>query len=152
MKRFILVLVLIGAFITADAQPRAIGGRFGGDAEFSYQHGFGSTNMLDCTIGAYGYAFRRIGIQAIVVYDWIFNIEGGFNFYVGPGGGAGFNFIRRAPVVHIGGQVGVEYQFGIPLNLSFDYRPMFNALGFLDHEWGSWVNLSGFAFGARYRF
>ena len=38
MKKYLLIAVLAVASLAAYAQPRAIGGRLGYGAEFSYQH------------------------------------------------------------------------------------------------------------------
>ena len=140
----------------AYAQPRAIGVRLGGDADFSYQHSLGEKNMLDVTAG-FGW-MGYYGANVSVMYDWVFDIQGGWKWYVGPGGGVGFGW---GPVykdndlfplrVNVGAQIGVEYQFKIPLNLSLDWRPMVNCLGFghpgLNHivSWGPGL-------GIRYRF
>ena len=45
----------------------------------------------------------------------------------------------------VGGQVGFEYQFGIPLNLSVDWRPMWNFVG-------NFIAYTSFSVSARYRF
>jgi hypothetical protein len=156
MKRVILgVVILASITIVVNAQPRAIGGRLGGDVEFSYQHQLGK-NMIDATAGLWiGYNHASIG--AVAVYDWVFPIrswqqKGAWNWYVGPGAGLGFVLGKNIHIpvnLSIGGQVGVEYQFWFPLNLSLDYRPMINLLGFKDNIWG---NFYGIALGVRYRF
>lgn len=154
MKKFLLITVLALGFATAYAQPRAIGGRLGGNLEASYQHTLGK-NMLDCTLGV-GLG-NYMALNAFVAYDWVFNIKswphaGEWNWYVGPGAGVGLFFDGNLDVpvsVNVGGQIGVEYQFNFPLNLSLDYRPMINVLGFGDNTWGYWY---GVALGVRYRF
>ena len=51
MKKLLFTLVLVVcAFIYADAQPRAIGANFGYGASFSYQHNLGETNFLDVNV------------------------------------------------------------------------------------------------------
>jgi hypothetical protein len=155
MKRVILgMLILSSIAIATNAQPRAIGGRLGGDIEFSYQHQLGR-NMIDATAGFWiGHNYMSIG--AVAVYDWVFSIKswqqkGKWNWYVGPGAGLGFAFGNKIDVpvnLAIGGQIGVEYQFWFPLNLSLDYRPMINISGFQNIG----VNPYGFALGVRYSF
>jgi len=94
------------------------------------------------------------------MFDWVFNISGGWNWYVGPGAGIGFGFGRwwhdynYIPFrLNVGAQIGVEYQFGIPLNLSLDWRPMVNVLGFVrGNHYPLWYSFSGVALGVRYRF
>jgi len=157
MKRVVLSLVLFASVIAVSAQPRAIGGRFGGDVEFSYQHQLGK-NMLDMTAGL-GWGHHS-AVYATVIYDWVFPIgswkhAGAWNWYIGPGAGVGVIFPKKdhddgmRVGINVGGQVGIEYQFSFPLNLSLDWRPMVNLLGFShDH----YFNYYGGALGIRYRF
>lgn len=157
-KLIILTTLLVGMAAGLNAQSRAIGARIGGNVEFSYQHQLGG-NMLDCSAGL-GFGYHHFGINATVMYDWVFpinswNHSGAWNWYVGPGGGLGVliatqnNNLSIPVALNIGGQIGIEYQFEFPLNLSLDYRPMINVLGFGD---STWSNLYGIALGVRYRF
>ncbi len=159
MKKTILVVALVGALFTlASAQPRAIGVRFGNGADFSYQHSIGEKNMLDCTAGVSLGWLGHPGVTAVVMFDWVFDIKSGWKWYVGPGAGVGWGwgpaykdhdyFPLR---VNVGGQIGIEYNFGIPLNLSLDVRPMVNVLGFKHHHMDYWFDF-GPALGVRYRF
>ena len=74
---------------------------------------------------------------AVWLYQWIVNLDGGFNWYVGAGGGfASYSLDDVAPGVDdsdtslfIAGDIGIEYNFDIPLLLSLDFRP---ELGFSD--------------------
>ena len=50
----------------------------------------------------------------------------GFGFYAGPGIGLGFADKLR---VGIAGQVGLEYNFAAPVQLSLDVRPYFDFMG-----------------------
>lgn len=145
MKKIIVSVlsVLVIAF-SANAQSKALGIRVGGDAEVSYQHYFGS-NFLE---GDLGLAFANSGMQLSGIYNYVFANVSNFNFYVGPG--VQFNIWNDSERnkkfgVGVGGQIGVEYQFGIPFNLSLDWRPMWNFIG----RFASW---SSFAIGFRYRF
>lgn len=147
MKKLLVVVAFLTVALCATAQPRAIGARLGYDLEVSYQHGFGSSNMLDCSLG-FGLGNW---ISATAVYDWIWNISGGWNWYAGPGAGVSLGLWDGGGHfgINVGGQIGVEYNFNIPLNLSLDYRPMINLLGFgNDH----WMNFYSVALGVRYRF
>ena len=57
MKKSLLITVIALVCGTmAYAQPRAIGGRLGYGAEFSYEHGLGSGNMISLEVGAPGFA------------------------------------------------------------------------------------------------
>jgi len=150
MKKLILSLTIcLGAYLSMNAQvnPHAIGLRFGGNnlgngVEISYQHGFGDANRLELGLGFANHSiYSRTGISAI--YQWVWNIESGFNWYAGPGAqiwsysyrGYYYNnnnvLTKRENSIGltIGGQIGIEYNFnkkGTPLILSLDTRPMFN--------------------------
>ena len=155
-KIIVAIVILCGSVAVMNAQPRAIGGRIGGNVEFSYQHQLGK-NMIDGTLGL-GIAPSYTYLNATAMYDWIFPIsswkeKGEWNFYAGLGGGLGFVFRENVDVpfcLNFGGQVGIEYQFWFPLNLSLDYRPMINVLGFGDDIW--WGSFFSLALGVRYRF
>lgn len=159
MKKILLLITFVGASITLiNAQPRAIGARLGNGADFSYQHSIGAKNMLDITAGASLGWWGHPGIKAAVMYDWVFNIKSGWKWYIGPGGGVGwgwgpaytdYNYFPLS--VDVGWQIGVEYDFGIPLNLSLDLRPMVNILGFRYTHMDYWFDF-GPALGIRYRF
>ncbi len=151
MKKTILViLVVICAGFTVNAQRKAttnahaIGLRLDYGAEISYQHGLGS-NRIEADLGWWNNGFSITG-----VYHWVFNIDGGFNWYVGPGASLKFyndNSDDGSGVgLGIGGQIGIEYNFDFPLQLSLDARPMWDVLysggGF--HDW--------VALGIRYKF
>ena len=163
MKKFLFIAVLALASITAYAQPRAIGGRLGYGAEFSYQHGFGESNMLQLEVGAPGFW----GIEAAITYDWIdpfnapvpWNEKGEWHWYMGVGGaiatyGWGFNngFIGAA------GRIGIEYDFWFPLQLSIDFRPTLgvglagNGNGGVAAGFGYDLYCGGLGLGIRYKF
>jgi hypothetical protein len=156
MKKILLGIALLWSVVIAvSAQPRAIGGRLGGNVEFSYQHQLGE-NMIDATAGLWVIGYKSLGVTA--VYDWVFPIrswqhKGEWNWYGGPGAGLGIVFGKNISIpvsLDIGGEIGIEYQFWFPLNLSLDYRPMINLLGFKDNIW--WGNFRSVALGIRYRF
>jgi hypothetical protein len=148
MKRIIGLLSLILVFsLYAQAQvnPRAIGVRLGGGSagtggEISYQHGLGDINRLELDLGMnLGDGVNALGVAAI--YQWVMNIDGGFNWFVGPGAGFssfqvkdGDGYIGLA----VGGQIGLEYNFKAPFQISLDARPM----------WGLLSDAKGFGWGA----
>ena len=164
MKKLFVTLLVMCAIVGATmAQPRAIGARVGSNIEFSYQHTLaGGKMMMDLTAGIPTWTWRWSYIDVNAMFDWVFNINGGWNWYVGPGAGLGVSYASHyagenlARVrLNVGGQIGVEYHFGIPLNLSLDWRPMVNVLSFGNGygDYGFWYN--GFysvALGIRYRF
>ncbi len=68
--------------------------------------------------GDVGFYSSAIGIAAF--YDWSFPIAEGFSFY--PGVGADMT-IGDVFVLGIGGELGFEYAFKIPLTIGMDWRP-----------------------------
>lgn len=159
--------MLLGLAFSAQAQDiskNALGLRLGDNdgfgGEISYQRGMGSNNRLEFDLGwrnsKHVDAFKLTGL-----YQWVWNIEGGFNWYAGVGAGVGSwsydgpgdpdpdggSFILAA------GDIGIEYNFQeAPIQLSLDFRP---ELYFGDNR----NDLDGYdsfgpdiALGIRYRF
>ncbi len=137
-KTVFLFIAALAAVFSVNAQeisPNAIGLRAGGGdgfgTEVTYQRLLSANNRLEVDLGletddAYD-AFQLAGI-----YQWVWNIDGGFNWYAGPG--AGISFIdfdddvfgdddSSETALFLAGQVGIEYNFDIPLLLSLDTRP-----------------------------
>ena len=141
-KLFLLAIAFIGFTTLSNAQdisPNAIGLRLGDSdgfgAEVSYQRGLGDNNRLEFDLGwrsGNGYdGFKLAGL-----YQWVWNIDGGFNWYAGAGGGVGSysfdnNDFDDETFVFAAGDIGIEYNFDIPLLLSLDFRP---ELGFGDYR------------------
>lgn len=127
MKKIILIAALVLGFATAAvAQPRAIGLRGGYGAELSYQHSLGA-NFVEADLGLY--TFNAISLGA--TYNWMlaqpqWTNRGEWGVYAGPGANLGLGFNGWFNVA-VCGQVGLEYTFWFPLQLSLDIRP---ALGF----------------------
>ncbi|MDR3652373.1 MAG: hypothetical protein P4L34_05305 [Paludibacter sp.] len=131
MKRiiftFALVVVAVSA-LSAQDMTKAIGLRFGGfsgyGGEITYQNPLGNANRLELDLGLNHYGFGLNG-----VYQWVWDLSelaDGFKWYAGVGGGIGsydFNNTNSGFGIGVLGQVGIEYNFNIPLQLSFDYRP-----------------------------
>ncbi|MFC4722219.1 hypothetical protein ACFO5O_07795 [Geojedonia litorea] len=155
---FLLAITLFGftAFTHAqDISPNALGLRLGDSdgfgAEVSYQRGLGDNNRLEFDLGwrsgNYYDGFKLAGL-----YQWVWNIDGGFNWYAGVGGGVGsYSFDNNfnhddETFVFAAGDIGIEYDFDIPLLISLDFRP---ELGF-----GSYRDDVDFdiALGIRYQF
>lgn len=139
-KLFLLAIAFIGFTTLSNAQdisPNAIGLRLGDSdgfgAEVSYQRGLGDNNRLEFDLGwrsGNGYdGFKLAGL-----YQWVWNIDGGFNWYAGAGGGVGSysfdnNDFDDETFIFAAGDIGIECNFDIPLLLSLDFRP---ELGFGD--------------------
>jgi hypothetical protein len=136
MKKIILsAFMLIGlAFATQaqDISKNALGLRLGDNdgfgGEVSYQRGLGDNNRLELDLGWRNSkdvdAFKLVGL-----YQWVWNIDQGFNWYAGVGAGLGNWRYDKGGVSDSGtfilaaGDIGVEYNFDIPLQLSLDFRP-----------------------------
>ena len=163
MKKILFVAVLALASIMAYAQPRAIGARLGYGAEFSYQHGFGESNMLELEVGVP--AFN--GLEVAITYDWIdpFNApvpwdqRGEWHWYMGVGGAlatGGWKFNNG--FIGAAGRIGIEYDFWFPLQLSIDFRPTLgvalagNGQGGVAAAFGWDVYCGGLGLGVRYKF
>jgi hypothetical protein len=149
IKKFFLTLALslslVGA-LQAQSIGKAIGVRFGYGGEISYQQPLGNANRLELDLGLNYYGFGLNGI-----YQWVWNLSSlaeGFNWYAGIGAGVGsYNYYSGSPLnIALLGQVGIEYNFNIPLQLSLDYRPGFYLLN------GFYPTYDGICLGARYRF
>lgn len=141
-KIFLVALVFIGFTTMSNAQEvakNALGLRLGDSdgfgAEISYQRGLSDNNRLEFDLGwrsGKGYdGFKLAGL-----YQWVWNIDGGFNWYAGAGGGVGSysfdnNNFDDETFVFAAGDIGIEYNFDIPLLLSLDFRP---ELGFGDYR------------------
>ncbi|AFL82190.1 hypothetical protein Aeqsu_2739 [Aequorivita sublithincola DSM 14238] len=145
-KSVFLILTIIGLGLQANAQEiakNAIGIRLsesdGFGPEVNYQRALGDSNRLEL-----GLAFHSKrnwdAVKLTGIYQWVWNIDGGFNWYAGPGVGAGIvNYDRKykdypnddrykdsEAFAFLTGDVGIEYSFDFPLLISFDFRPQAN--------------------------
>lgn len=141
-KLFISAFMLAGIAFSAQAQERnAIGLRFGDNdgfgAEVSYQRTFASAkNRLELDLG-WRDSNNYDAVKLTGLYQWVWNIEGGFNWYAGVGGGVGSwsydyngpgprnDFDDNGTFIFVAGDIGIEYNFDIPLQLALDFRPEF---------------------------
>lgn len=122
-KIIILAAAILGFAVAASAQPKALGLRIGYGADLSYQHTLGGANFIEADLGLE--SFKSLNIAA--TYNFMIAQFGdGFGFYAGPGIGLGFAEKLR---VGIAGQVGLEYNFNAPVQLSLDVRPYFDFVG-----------------------
>jgi hypothetical protein len=99
-------------------------------AEASYQNALSKKTRIELGLGLQG---RRSynALKLIGIYQWVFNIDGGLNWYVGPGIGGGLvdynsTIVRDDGLTTFGfvtGDIGIEYNFDFPLLISLDFRP-----------------------------
>ena len=127
MRRFIFILIAIFASVfMAEAQPKALGVRAGMDCQLSYEHGVSSGDFVEVDLGVefiYGYA---VGLNAAAGYNFMiaqpeWTQKGQWGFYVGPAVKVGYIWVGG--YLAVGAQVGLEYNFDFPLQLSLDIRP-----------------------------
>ncbi len=141
----LLVALCISSAANAQVDGKAIGIRFGYGGEISYQHPLGNANRLELDLGWNGWGLGLNG-----VYQWVWDLSSladGVNWYAGLGAGVGtYSYTTSGFNVGVLGQVGIEYNFNIPLQLSLDYRPGFF---FLNGFHGTY---DGICLAARYKF
>ncbi|SDZ91485.1 hypothetical protein [Bizionia paragorgiae] len=168
MKKVILLTVAILGFgFAASAQTiskNAIGLRLGDSdgfgAEVSYQRALSDNNRLELDLG-WRDGKHYDGFKLAGIYQWVWNIDGGFNWYAGPGAGFGAYSIDNDYKKHghfeddsdtfvfLAGDIGIEYNFDFPLLLSLDFRP---ELGFGDDKFDNNDLDFDIALGIRYQF
>lgn len=151
MKKVLLVLVAIMGFaFAANAQNNNLGIRFGGgqgyNAELSWQHGLGN-NRLETDLG-WAFYNQASSLSLTCIYQIVLGISNHFAWYIGPGAYIGMSKVDGNSNfgLAVAGQVGIEYDFNIPLQLSLDIRPRFHVIPSTDFHWGD------IALGVRYRF
>lgn len=133
-----------------------LGDSDGFGAEISYQKSIGRYNRAEFNLGWRDSrqfdAFKLSG-----VYQWVHQLDGNFNWYYGVGGGLGSVDFEPIPngedndglFIFAAGDIGVEYNFDIPLLLSLDFRPEIGLLGYdgFDNDFDFDI-----ALGIRYQF
>ncbi len=152
---FASIITMIAFTFSVNAQEiskNAIGLRLGDNdgfgGEISYQRYLTENNRLEFDLGWRDSnnvdAFKLVGL-----YQWVFKLDGNFNWYVGAGAGVGSFDAGEVDGTFglVAGDVGIEYNFDIPLLLSLDFRPEF---GF-NEDFNDDVNFD-IALGIRYQF
>ena len=127
MKKILVIAALMLGFAAAAiAQPRAVGLRLGYGAEVSYQHTLGD-NFIEADLGVLGFGatFNANAIYNFMIAQPQWTDRGEWGFYAGPGIALGGGGVRGAGHfdLAVAGQVGLEYTFWFPLQLSIDIRP-----------------------------
>jgi hypothetical protein len=147
MKKTILsllvVLFLSTTFASAQVDGSAIGLRFNySGAEISYLHKLQDNHRLEADLGLTSW-----GLSATGIYHWVWDLSqlaDGFNWYAGAGATLGLS--SGSFGLGAVGQVGIEYNFAIPLQLTMDYRP---AIYIIPSVGGSY---DGICLSVRYKF
>lgn len=172
MKIFSILLLLgiCTSFTPLQAQEiadNAIGLRLGDSdgfgAEISYQRLLGRYTRAEINLG-YRDSREHDAVKLTGMYQWVHSIDRGFNWYYGFGAGIGSADFAPRPNVNnptifedpdggffalVAGDVGIEYNFDIPVLVSLDIRPEYGVVGF-----GNFDNRFNFdiALGVRYQF
>ena len=158
-KLFFTVFLTLGLVLSGQAQKiseNALGLRLGDNdgfgAEVSYQRALGSSNRIEADLG-WRNSKNVDAIKLAGLYQWVWNIDGGFNWYAGVGAGVGSwrynrdDYKDNGSFVFAAGDIGIEYDFDIPLLISLDFRPEFGGSGYYENNYGSDI-----ALGLRYQF
>ena len=148
MKKILLTAIIAATTISAYAQPRSIGIRFGASGfEADYLHTFINKNQfLEGNFGVdFGYnANGQPGVKAAAVYNFVWarpawTNKGTWALYAGPGLSLGYvndqdhivvgkeviPYVSNGFMIGVCGQVGLEYTFWFPLQLAIDLKPVF---------------------------
>ena len=162
MKKVIVSAVLfVGAVLSSQAQDiskNSIGLRLGDNdgfgAEISYLRRLTPINRLEFDLG-WRNSDEVDAIKLAGMHQWVWNIDKGLNWYAGAGGGIGSwrysneGESNNGTFVFISGNLGIEYQFDFPLQLTLDVRPEIYLLSGDYRETNFGPDL---ALGIRYRF
>lgn len=158
MKQILLTVVLATGFLAAYAQPQGSSYTTAAGVKFypgslSIKHFTSDNRALEGLLYFWNYGFRVTGL-----YEIHGDINGapGLKWYIGPGAHIGFYNNRwndRYPTrdngvaLGIDGVLGLDYKIkGAPINVSIDWQPSFNIVGYSYFESG-WGGL-----GIRYTF
>ncbi|MGL2963134.1 hypothetical protein ACSVH2_04850 [Flavobacterium sp. RSB2_4_14] len=163
MKKLLLsAFLLLGLAFSTQAQEfskNALGLRLGGDngfgTEISYQRGLSKNNRLELDLGWRSDNNDVDNFKLVGLYQWVWGIDKGFNWYAGLGAGIGSwsydqnGYDDSGMILLLAGDIGIEYNFPIPLQISLDFRPQY----YFDSEDYREDNFGGdLALSLRYRF
>ncbi len=131
-KALLIIAVLVSSAAVALAQPKSIGGRLGNyGVDVSYENyvprgadflefGLGLDNGFSTS------SFHVDGIYNFMIIQPNWTSVGTWGFYAGPGASVAlWKNSDDENTVYAGfvGNVGLEYTFSFPLQLSVDFRP-----------------------------
>ncbi|MEO9571894.1 MAG: hypothetical protein ABJH82_06810 [Polaribacter sp.] len=134
--------------ISKNALGIRVGDNDGFGGEISYQKYVSDNNRLEFDLGFRNSnnieAFKLVGL-----YQWVNALDNNFNWFVGAGAGVGsFDSPNDdGAFALVAANLGIEYNFNIPLLMSLDIRP---ELGFND-TYSNDLDLD-IALGIRYQF
>jgi hypothetical protein len=151
MKKIILTLTLvifISTFATGQDYETGIGLRLGTSIGVTAKHFVGQKSAFEGLLTSRWQGLEITGLYEIHnnAFDvdrlnWYFGFGAHLGFYNGdntPWGEANTNYV----LLGIDGIIGIEYNFNdIPINLSLDWKPVFNLTGYTGF-WGDALALS----------
>ena len=159
----IIVLVASVSMTAQEISKNALGLRLGDNdgfgGEISYQARLSASHRLELDLG-WRDGKNYDGFKLAGLHQWVWNIEDGFNWYAGLGGGLGsysFNDDKNFnngkdyndTFIFAAGDIGIEYNFDIPLLISLDFRP---EIAFGDERYNNNDLDFDIALGLRYQF
>lgn len=146
-KIFIALAIILGTATMASAQMKSAGLRFGATGfDLVYQHNMGADRFAEADLGLdFGYNVNgNVGVKATAIYNFVWarpawTQQGTWALYAGPGLSLGFvddlvpyeisdaikGYYDNGFMFALTGQVGIEYNFDFPLQISLDIRPYF---------------------------
>lgn len=138
-KLLLLSLLFVGFAVTSHAQQiakNALGLRLGDNkgfgTEINYQRGLNENKRLEFGLSWHS-ASHSDAYKLTALHQWVWQLENRFNWYAGVGGGLGsiqfdkkhnyYDKHKSDTFLFIAGDIGIEYNFDIPLLISLDFRP-----------------------------
>lgn len=166
MKKLILSATLLFAVVfgiqAQNISKNALGLRLGDNdgfgGELSYQRKLSGNNRLELDLGFRNSTYYD-AFKLAAVYQWTWKIDNGFYWYAGVGGGVGswknnyykdgYKTYDSGAILFVAGDLGIEYNFDVPIQLALDIRPelYFNSDNYRKDNFGPDLALS-----IRYRF
>lgn len=144
----IFLLFAVAGIAQAQTMDKAIGIRITDGAELSFQNPLGNSTRAELDLGIYG----NNTVLLTGIHQWVSGLQEGLNWYAGLGPQVGLWNKKDNSGKHfalgIAGQVGIEYNFDAPVQISLDYRPGWMIIP-TGHNYFSWYAV---ALGLRYRF
>jgi hypothetical protein len=148
MKQVVILIVLVIASFSAEAQVEAHtfgtrlgGGNYGSEMGLSYQHRLSRKGRVELGVDLHSTNGNSYAGFA-TTYQFVFDINGGFNGYLGAG--AQYLLVPNSSAVGLGGVIGAEYNFNenrLPLLVSLDLRPMYMFFDEAELVWGAGVSI-----------
>lgn len=141
----LLTITISAQEISDNALGLRLGDSDGFGAEISYQRLLSRYHRLEVNLG-WRDSREYDALKITGLYEWVRHIDGNFNWFYGAGAGLGSASFETVPAngtdepytpdggffALVAGNVGIEYNFDIPLLLSLDIRPELGIIGYND--------------------